>query len=135
MSQKLYSSNTLVRSWLGSSNLQTFPWIILLYKRGYHNHSILNIGIINHMHYPLRSLIIRQTFSLPLELVTFIRFIPQGTVDNNLPRARPFSRSKGSRSQSLQTTNPLLERSLSGCPNCVLYWIGISHTHTINIAA
>ncbi len=36
-----------------------------------------------------------------------IRSIPQGTVDNNLG-TRPLRRSKGSRSQALETTNPLI---------------------------
>ncbi len=42
--------------------------------------------------------------------------IPQWTV-----RSRPFSRSKGYRSQFLQTTNPLIARPLSGSPNCAWY--------------
>ena len=47
-----------------------------------------------------------------------IRVIPQGTVDNNLGPDRLVGRSQGSRSQLLQTTNPLIARPLSGSPNC-----------------
>ena len=46
------------------------------------------------------------------------------TVDNNLgPRARPFSKSKGSRYQDtrLQTSNPLIAQPLSGSPNYAWY--------------
>ncbi len=56
------------------------------------------------------------------------------------PMARSVSRSKGYRSQqSLQTTNPLLTRSLSESSNFAWYWVvpvlrqGISHVHTINV--
>ena len=52
-----------------------------------------------------------------------------------------LQRSKGSRSQLLQTTNPLItRRPLSGSPDCPSYWVapvlgqGIPHTHTINVA-
>ena len=46
-----------------------------------------------------------------------LRVIPQGTVDNNLG-PEPFSKPYGSRSQLLQTTNPLIALPLSGSPNC-----------------
>ncbi len=39
------------------------------------------------------------------------------------PRARPFCRSKGSRSLLLQTTNPLITWPLSGSHNWALYWV------------
>ena len=77
--------------------------------------------------------------SILLKILTLIRLIPQWTVDNNLGPDR-FRRSQGSRSQLLQTTNPLIARSLSGSPNCAWYWVtpvwgqGIPPTHT-NIVA
>ena len=46
---------------------------------------------------------------------------PRGHRKVKQPRARPFSISKGSRSQPLQKTNPLIVRPLSRSPNCVLY--------------
>ncbi len=54
-------------------------------------------------------------------------------------RARPFSRSKGSRSKLLKKTNPLIARPLSGCPNCAWYWVapvwgrGILSTHPLTL--
>ena len=53
-----------------------------------------------------------------------------------LPTARPFIRSKGSRSQLLQTTNSLIARLLYGITNCVepVWGQGIPTTHTFNIA-
>ena len=47
--------------------------------------------------------------------VKCIRLLPM--VDNNLG---PDRQSKGSRSQSLQTTNPLIARPLSGSPKCAM---------------
>ena len=55
------------------------------------------------------------------------------------PRARPFSRLKGSRSQILQTINPSIVRTLSGSPNCAWYLVapvwsqGIPLTCTFSI--
>ncbi len=37
------------------------------------------------------------------------------------PRTRLFSRSKSSRPQSLQTTNPLIAKPLPGSSNCAWY--------------
>ena len=43
-------------------------------------------------------------------------------VDNNLGPDR-LEGPKGSISQLLQTTNPLIARPLSGSPNCAWYWV------------
>ncbi len=56
-----------------------------------------------------------------LEVTTYIRVIPQGTVDNNLEPDRLASLKALNRSQLLQTTNPLISRHLSGSPNCAWY--------------
>ena len=60
--------------------------------------------------------------NLFVKLIFFptIRFIPQGTVDNNLGPVRSGI-SKGFISQLWQTTTPLIARHLSVSPYCAWY--------------
>ncbi len=57
---------------------------------------------------------------LLMHILHIIKLIPQGKVDDNLGPDR-LAGPKGSRSQLLQTTNPLIARPLSGSPNCAWY--------------